>query len=1128
MPDSMSNYDYVNRGFDLLLDVLADYVTTELKDKYGPMDWWREGVLACLGPEKSRNLPREGSFGDLVKSLDLISCFRLLDYQWGDLFKRRLPFDARTWAKELMGVHNDVAHRGRGDMDQSKAARALETMALLCDTMDPLEAEDIRKLMRIVRFGSEDGSVASGPARAADVHLTKREKTLAETLAAGSLPSWRSVASPQADVTGGTYRKAEFAADLSQVASGRASSEYQDPVEFFGRTYVTAGMKGLLSQALSRVSGGPGEPVIQLKTAFGGGKTHSMLALYHLMKSGRVLEATPRTREQLQPVFEAAGVTRVPAVHVACIVGTSINPAKSARPENMPGITVNTLWGRIAYQLALSAGKPELYGLVKEADAKHISPGSEALRQLMDGCGSCLVLLDELVAYAKKLYGAEGLKAGSFDNFITFIQELTEAATASRSSLVVASIPESEREIGGEAGQKALEAIQHTFGRMEAIWKPVTKDEGFEVVSRRLFLPVADEAARDRVCAAFAALYRDNAGDFPIEAKEADYERRLRACYPVHPEVYDRLYEDWTTLEGFQRTRGVLRFMASVIHRLWEVGDKSPMILPGSLPLSDAPTGDEITRYLDDSWNAVVDAEVDGEGSEPFLLDQQETRYGQFLAGRRVARTVFLGSAPDVAAQTVRGLDRKQILLGSVQPEDNIPVFKDALVQLKDRCQYLYADTSSSRYWFDTRPSLLKTVADRMGQIEDPEADEALRIQMQRQMRPAGALDCVQVWPLRSADVPDEERVRLVVLGVDHGVGTTEFEGDAESCARDYLLNRGEAPRTNRNMLVFCACESRSKADLRERAKRLLAWRGIKADAAMLNLDHAQQREVDEGIEKGERALKEAIRDAWTHLLFPVSTVEGRGADIEFEDVRINAVDGVVPGCLSRLRSEDALVESWAPIMLQMELDRVLWRDRDSVGVDELWDMFCRYTYLSRLTGRNVLLRCIEEGSGSRDFWAVASGMGEDGYVNLTLGERRSVFGSDVLVRPGVAGPIVAERKAREGPPASADLGGQDEPELGPEAPGSGDGAPAAVPVAPAEALPQSFYLDVELDPVGGVRTLGGILDEVVDPLRAAGGTTVRLHLSLSAENPGGFDAGIQRTVRENCATLGHRGEFEE
>lgn len=1126
MPDSMSNHDYLNKGFDLLLDPLADYVCIRLKDVYGVSDWWRTGVYDRLFENQRMNLPREGTFMDLVNSLDVTASLRLIDVNWREAFKAQLVKSARTWVNELIELRNAVAHRGRQDMTNDQAARGLETMALLLESFDDREeAEKIRKLMRVVRYGSEDGSVAARSVEAADVHLTKKQRALAETLPAEALPSWRDVVSPQADVTRGVYRKAEFAADLAQVAAGTAQSEYQDPVEFFGRTYVTAGMQGLLSQALSRVAGGSGEPVIQLKTAFGGGKTHSMLALYHLMKSGTVLGDTPRTREQLESVFEAAGVFRVPKVHVACVVGTALNPAKSSRPQTMPGVTVNTLWGEIVCQLASSAGKPELYNLVREADKKHVSPGSEALRQVMDDCGSCLVLLDELVAYAKKLYGVDGLKAGSFDNFITFVQELTEAARASRSSLVVASIPESEREIGGEAGQLALEAIEHTFGRMESIWKPVTKDEGFEIVSRRLFLPVEDTDARDRVCEAFGALYHDNAGEFPVEAKEADYERRLAACYPVHPEVYDRLYEDWTTLPGFQRTRGVLRFMASVIHQLWLVGDRSPMILPGSLPLYDAVTRDEITRYLPDNWNAVVDAEVDGEGSEPLLLDQREARYGQFQAGRRVARTVFLGSAPDVAAQNVRGLDRKQILLGCIQPGDNVPVFVDALVRLKGSSQYLYEDTQGVRYWFDTRPSLLKTVADRMGQVGDPEADDALRAQMQRQMKGVDPLGCVQVWPLRSADVPDEEQVRLVVLGVDHGVGATGFDGDAASCARDYLYNRGEAPRTNRNMLVFCACESRRRSDLRERAKRLIAWRGIEADSELLNLDRSQQREVAEGIKGSQADLQSAIREAWCHLLVPSSTVEGGGSDLEFDDVRINAVDGVVPGCLARLRSDESLVERWAPMLLSMELGRLLWDGRDEVGVSELWNMFCRYTYLPRLADRDVLLRCIEEGCAADSFWGVASGVEDGEYVNLTLGERRSVYTTDVLVRPDVASRVIAEREAEKVDDGPGDMpvepgtvgphGGE-----GGDAPSQGDG--------PTETLLSGFYLDMELDPVNGVMELDTVLAEIVDPLRLADGTRVRLHLSLSAENGAGFDGDTQRTVRENCNTLGYSGQFEE
>jgi predicted AAA+ superfamily ATPase len=203
----------------------------------------------------------------------------------------------------------------------------------------------------------------------------------------------------------------------------------------------------------------------------------------------------------------------------------------------------------MAAQLAESAGKPGLYNLVKEADKKGVSPGSETLKNLFDAASPCLVLMDELVSYAKKIYGVPGLPAGTFDNFISFIQELTEAARASKNSLVVASIPESEIEIGGEAGKIALETIEHTFGRMESIWKPVAANEGFEVVRRRLFLDCKNPSARDAVCAAFSAMYNENEADFPIEARELEYKERMLSCYPIHPEVFDRLYADWSRLK---------------------------------------------------------------------------------------------------------------------------------------------------------------------------------------------------------------------------------------------------------------------------------------------------------------------------------------------------------------------------------------------------------------------------------------------------------------------------------------------------------------------------------------------------------------------------------------------------
>jgi predicted AAA+ superfamily ATPase len=197
-----------------------------------------------------------------------------------------------------------------------------------------------------------------------------------------------------------------------------------------------------------------------------------------------------------------------------------------------------------------------------------------------------LILIDEWVAYARQLYGIDGLPAGSFDAQFTFAQALAEAARAVPGVLLVVSIPASDIEVGGEGGQAALERLKNVVARMESSWRPASADEGFEIVRRRLFEDVpADKAAeRDAVVRDFANLYRTQAAEVPSPCREADYERRIAAAYPIHPELFDRLYNEWSTLDKFQRTRGVLRLMAGVIHELWERQDGSLLIMPASVP----------------------------------------------------------------------------------------------------------------------------------------------------------------------------------------------------------------------------------------------------------------------------------------------------------------------------------------------------------------------------------------------------------------------------------------------------------------------------------------------------------------------------------------------------------------
>jgi uncharacterized protein len=307
---------------------------------------------------------------------------------------------------------------------------------------------------------------------------------------------WREIAIPHDDVLSGTFQQAEFAADITAVHTGKAPREYQDATAFFERTFITEGMRLLLTQVAQRLSKGKGEPVIQLQTSFGGGKTHTMLAVFHL-----ATRKTPLSDLRGIPsIIEKAGLMDVPEARVAVIDGTAHAPGQ---PWKHGRTTIKTLWGELAWQL----GGAEGFALVKEADASGTSPGKDVLRDLLEAHAPCVVLMDELVAYIRQFPGSQALSGGTYDSNLSFIQSLTEAVKLVPTAVVLASLPESEVEAGSQHGIAALRALEKTFARVQALWKPVAAEEAFEIVRRRLFEPIKDEKGRSAVCRAFADMY---------------------------------------------------------------------------------------------------------------------------------------------------------------------------------------------------------------------------------------------------------------------------------------------------------------------------------------------------------------------------------------------------------------------------------------------------------------------------------------------------------------------------------------------------------------------------------------------------------------------------------------------
>lgn len=1124
------NHQRVTEGLQILTSVLAPYVLQELRADFGD-EWWGQGVLGVLYGNRRNDLPSAGADVELVNKLDAALCLLLMDIHWHGRFRRKLGREHRTWIKELIGTRNKWAHPGLVDMADEDAWRALDTMTRLVDQMDAEATEKLRVLARTVRYGTAGPSTSAREVAMASRPISGRgvREGLPAVVPRHGLRPWREIARPHPDVAAGRYRQAEFAADLSQVARGQADAEYQDPVEFFARTYLTEGMRGLLIQALRRVAGQGGEPIIQLKTSFGGGKTHSLLAIYHLLHGRAPLERLPGVSTLLRD----AGIDRLGAARVAVLVGTAMNPTRERRPPNLPGITVRTLWGEIAAQLAEQVGDPKQYDSMRTADRRGAPPGSESLRALFDACGPCVILIDELVAYARKIYGVKGLPAGSFDAIQTFIQELTEAVRASRNTVLVATIPESDIEIGGEAGRETLARIEHTFGRMEAIWKPVGSEEGFEVVRRRLFLPIDDEQARDGVCRAFGTLYRDSSADFPAECREVRYLERLKACYPIHPEVFERLFNDWATLERFQRTRGVLRLMAAVIHDLWERNDAGLLILPSSFGLDASAVRDELTRYLPEGWTSVLEGDVDGRNSGPYRIDAENPRFGQAVAARRVARTIFLGSAPHVAEQSVRGVEDLRIRLGSVQPSEQIAVFNDALSQLSERLTYLYR--KNRRYWYDTRPNLRRTVAERAQQFSEDEVEQEVeqRIRKATQRR-SGDFQGVHPCPVSSADVPDEPMVRLVLLRAE----LTHAEGESDSTAlvgaRELLSSRGNRPRQHQNMLVFLAPDRDAMQRLVDETRKFLAWRSVVRDHEVLNLDAHQRRECAEGEKQSNDAVTNCTDETWRWLFVPIQHVSDEGVsslDWDVEQVTSGG-DTIADRVTQRMRSNDLMITKWSPALLKMELDRWFWKGRNCVPTKQVWDALCAYCYLPRLRDRSVLEASIQEGLTSLDYFAYATGVSPQGrYEGLVFGTQAAAVyfdASSVLVRSEAANSQIESESAptTQGPPTGGGgfHGHGTNEATGDTGTGFGRGQGAAV----SRPL-RRFFGTVRLDADRASRDMGTIAEEVLQHLNTLPSAEVEVSVEISASVPTGVSPDAKRIIEENCQALGFRSHgFEE
>jgi len=535
----------------------------------------------------------------------------------------------------------------------------------------------------------------------------------------------------------------------------------------------------------------------------------------------------------------------------------------------------------------------------------------------------------------------------------------------------------------------------------------------------------------------------------------------------------------------------------------------------------------ELTKYLDDGWDPVIRSDIDGPNALPLRLDQDNRNLGRYSATRRVARAVYLASAPREEAR--RGIDVKLITLGVAQPGEAPGTFADALRRLSGDATYLYVD--GAQYWYSLRANITRLAADRANSnVTDDNADDEIKRRLQA-ARASGPFAAVHAFPDGPGDVTDDDDgVHLVVLPTTaHHVPNVD-ESPAITMADQILSQRNAGPRLNRNLLVFCAASEARLAELRTAARQHLAWKSILEDHQheKIELTKGDEAQARSKINETDETVTQRIAETYVHVLVPEQTPGTR--EIRWHQTKPTGAGSIAERIARKLESEERLITGYGGTRVRMDLDRIpLWSEAGDITVDALWKAYCQFPYLPRLASFQVLAGAISDGVSKLDWqtetFAYAEGNDGTRWVGLVTAQHVTARPSGIVLRPDIA---TEQLEAESKPP---EVGDGDKPTKGGKTSGGGTGGgPDEVDVVTVPKVvnyPTSFYGQFSLDSVRAIRQLEEILRNVVEHLSSADGSAVELTLEINAKSTG-FDDRVRRTVSENANQLGAKGqEFE-
>ncbi|MCX7650091.1 MAG: DUF499 domain-containing protein [Flavobacteriales bacterium] len=792
---------------------------------------------------------------------------------------------------------------------------------------------------------------------------------------------WFKNVRPHKDIQDGHLDESIFAANLAEVAAGIGREIYNSPEMFFSKTYFTAGLRNIARRVIQGLNGGQDAEnrVISLQTGFGGGKTHTLISLYHLAKWGKKATQSEHTKELLattgEPKFDSA--------HIAVFTNTTNDPVQG---RTVDGLTIKTIWGELAYQL----GGKAAYEIVRANDEKRIAPKG-LFKKVLKQCKPALILIDELADYCVSASAVKVEASNLSDQTVSFMQELTEAVSGTDHCVLIATLPASAQELAASQDSSLiLTALENRINRVGANMKPVEDDEIFEVVRRRLFEDLGDPNEIEEVISCYVSMYQNLRSEIPSFAIKSEYRERLSKSYPFHPELIDMFRLRWASNPFFQRTRGVLRILAAIVSDLWKrqnsLAGSHYLIHTSDVVLSNVEAlTSQITILNGPNWDAVINADVSGSASNAFRIDTEIKELGKHQITQGVATTILLATFGSKGQN--KGIDIDELKLCLIKPDSfNHNDINGAIDRLEANAHYLYSSTTGQkRFWFDTTPNINILINQAKGDIKNSDIHAEILRRIKEKTKNVTGFN-VLVDP--SSDLPEQRELSLVILHPNYIVNPNEISGQTKNIIEKLATKKGNSDRIYRNTMLFLAASELGIGKLQEDIRNYLACQKISLEYNT-QLNTEQKADIKRRIDDSSKQAESSLVSAYS-IVMKYSAKNGIETVVmkQFKD----SLDSqIIHNITNTLIEEEWLLESVG--LNTLKNNNLFPTTENPIKTKDIYEAFLRFDDKPMITGKEAVSRSLQKYCANGEF-CIATGDGSN-FTRYYLQESIPFFDVD-------------------------------------------------------------------------------------------------------------------------------------